>query len=177
MGHQVSICFAYSWSDFPVPELEFDSEEVQRIIGNLFGLAGSRDYPGEQPLRASVETAGQELEQRLGKVVDSFTSDLLFVHNILSLPVHPVATVALACLLEKTRIPCAAVHHDVLSEGAYKFAATCLYARMLLDRYFPPHLPNLSHWVINSRNRRILEKKGVAAGIIHHTMDFHHRMN
>ena len=177
MSHQISICSAYSWSDFPVLELEFDSEEVQRIMGNLFGLAGICDYPGEEQLRAAVETAGQELEQRLGKVVDSFTPDLIFVHNILSLPVHPAATVALARLLEKTGIPCAAVHHDVLSEGAYKFAATCPYARMLLDRYFPPHLTNLSHWVINSRNRRVLEKKGVAAGIIHDTMDFHHRMN
>ncbi len=176
MGHQVSICSAFSWSDFPVPELEFDSEEVQRIMRNLFGSEGIRDYSGEEELRTAVITAAEELEQRLDTVVDSFNPDLIFVHNILSLPVHPAATVALTRLLEKLGIPCAAVHHDILSEGAYKFNATCSYAQRLLDRYFPPRLPNLNHWVINSRNRRILEKKGVAAKVIHDTMDFHHRM-
>ena len=28
MGHQVAICSAYKWADFPIPSLEFDSEEV-----------------------------------------------------------------------------------------------------------------------------------------------------
>jgi len=176
LGHQVSICSAYSWSDFPLPELEFDSGEVRRIMGNLFGRGGIGDYQGESELRSAVEASVQVLERELGRIVHSVSPDLIFVHNILSLPVHPAATIALTGLLEKTGIPCAAVHHDVLSEGAYKFTATCPYAQQLLDDYFPPRLPNLSHWVINSRNRRILAKSSVVAKVIHDTMDFHYQL-
>ena len=176
LGHQVSICSAYSWSDFPIPELEFDSEEVRRFMRSLFGPAGISDYPGESELRTAVQASVQVLEGKLGRVVDSVAPDLIFVHNILSLPVHPAATIALTGVLEKTRIPCAAVHHDVLSEGAYKFTATCPYAHRILENYFPPRLPSLSHWVINSRNRRILEKKNVIAKVIHDTMDFHYQL-
>jgi glycosyltransferase involved in cell wall biosynthesis len=176
LGHQVSICSAYSWSDFPIPELEFDSEEVRRIMKDLFGPAGTSDYPGESELRTAVQALVRELESKLGRVVGGFAPELIFIHNVLSLPVHPAATIALTGLLEKAEIPCAAVHHDVLSEGAYKFTPTCPYAQQLLDDYFPPRLPNLSHWVINSRNRRILEKKNVVAQVIHDTMDFNHQL-
>jgi glycosyltransferase involved in cell wall biosynthesis len=176
LGHQVSICSAYSWSDFPVPELEFDSEEVRRIMRNLFGPAGISGYTGESELRTAFQASVQVSERKIGRVVDSAAPDLIFVHNVLSLPVHPAATIALTGLLEKTGILCTAVHHDVLSEGAYKFTATCPYAQQLLDDYFPPRLPNLSHWVINSRNRRILEKKSIVAKVIHDTMDFHYQL-
>ena len=34
MGHQVAICSAYNWADFPIPALEFDSEEVMQMMQN-----------------------------------------------------------------------------------------------------------------------------------------------
>ncbi len=177
MNHQAAICSAFAWSDYPVAELEFDSSEVQHLMRNLFGRGGILDYPGEGELRNAVEKSVQQIEQRLAEVVHSFLPDLIFVHNILCLPVHPAATIACTRLLDTSGIPCAAVHHDLLSEGAYKFYPTCRYARSLLERYFPPQLPHLSHWVINSPNRRILEKKGVAAGLVPDTMDYHHRID
>jgi len=171
MGHQVAICSAYNWADYPIPALEFDSKEVVQMMHSLFG-PGLVKFANEAELKRAFDIFLLQLKQELGKVITDFTPGVLFVHNILSLPVHPVATVALTELLRETRLPCAAIHHDILSEGAYKFTPTCNFAKSILERYFPPTIPNLRHWTINSRNQRALKKKGTEAKVIHDTMDF-----
>jgi len=175
MGHEVAICSAYDWADFPIPALEFDRKEVAEMVRNLFG-DGIVDLVGEAELRIAFDIAGQDLKQELGKTIKCFGPDLVFVHNVLSLPIHPVATVSLAGLLREQELPCAAIHHDILSEGAYKFVPTCNFAKSILDRYYPPIMPNLRHWTINNRNRIALEGKGVKAEVIHDTMDFDHKL-
>jgi glycosyltransferase involved in cell wall biosynthesis len=176
MGHQVAICSAYDWADFPIPALEFDSEQVMQMMHNLFGPR-LVDFAGEAELKRAFDIFCLELKQELGKVIMDFAPGILFVHNLLSLPVHPVATVALTELLRETGLPCAAIHHDVLSEGAYKFTPTCNFAKSILKGYFPPALPNLRHWTINSRNKRVLKKKGIEAKVIPDTMDFDQKLD
>jgi len=176
MGHEVAICSAYNWADFPLPALEFDSAEVMQMMQNLFG-PGLVDFASETELKRAFDASSLELRQQLGKVITDFTPGILFVHNILSLPVHPVATIALTHLLRETQLPCAAIHHDILSEGAYKFMPTCNFAKSILDEYFPPEMPNLRHWTINSRNQRALKKKGIEAKLIHDTMDFNQELD
>jgi hypothetical protein len=175
MGHEIGICSAYDWADFPVPALEFDREGVVLMVRNLFGTQMT-DFASEADLRGTFEASRLELKRQLGKVIEDFAPDLLFVHNLLSLPVHPVATVSLTELLREMKLPCAAIHHDILSEGAYKFTPTCNFARSILEEYYPPKMPNLKHWTINTRNKRSLEEKGVSVEIIHDTMDFDQRL-
>jgi glycosyltransferase involved in cell wall biosynthesis len=175
MGHEVYICSAYDWADLPIPALEFDREDVATMMRNLFGQAIT-DFAGEVELERAFGRAVADLKRELGQGIKALAPDMLFVHNMLSLPVHPVATVGLTELLAALRLPCVAIHHDVLSEGAYKFTPTCDFARSLLDGYFPPKMPNLSHWTINTRNQRALEARGVQAEVIHDTMDFRHRL-
>jgi len=176
MGHKVAICSAYDWADFTIPALEFDSEEVMLMMRDLF-RPGLVDLTSEAELKSAFDASLLELRQELGKVITDFKPDILFVHNMLSLPVHPVATVALAGLIRETRLPCAAIHHDVLSEGAYKFTPTCDFAKSILEGYFPPVLPNLRHWTINSRNQMALKNKGIQAEVIHDTMDFNQKLD
>ena len=176
MGHEVAICSAYYWADFPVPALEFDSEEVMRMMRNLFG-PDIADFASEAELKRAFDSSLMELKQKLRKVVDNFMPGVLFVHNILSLPVHPVATLALTELLKETGLPCIGIHHDVLSEGAYKFRPTHNFAQSILDEYYPPIISNLRHWTINSRNQRALKKRGIDAGVIHDTMNFDQRLD
>jgi hypothetical protein len=154
-----------------VPGLEFDSDDVSRTVSQLFG-GEVADPPPEPVVVREFDESKLELKRRLAGVVEDFRPDILFVHNILCLPVHPAATVALTELLRETGLPCVAIHHDVLSEGAYKFRPTGELARSILERYYPPAMPNLTHWTINTRNRKALEKKGVSAGLIHDSMDF-----
>ncbi|MFC1848263.1 glycosyltransferase [Chloroflexota bacterium] len=173
MGHEVKICSAYNWADFPVEGLEFESEEVVQMVQALFGPE-VLDSAGEIFLKKDFYEARVVLKKKLSKVVDGYRPDLLFVHNMLCLPIHPVATVSLTELVRERRLPCVAIHHDVLSEGAYKFTPTCAFAESILQDYYPPTIPNLSHWTINTRNRRALADRGVDARIIHDSMDFDH---
>ncbi|MGB2885158.1 MAG: hypothetical protein WBC47_06180 [Dehalococcoidia bacterium] len=175
MGHSVAICSAYDWADFPIHELEFDRGEVVRMVQNLFG-PGIMDFAGEAEIRSVFNISRLELKRQLGEVIKDFAPNILFVHNVLSLPVHPVATVSLAELLREQYLPCAAIHHDILSEGAYKFTPTCNFGRSILEGYYPPIMANLTHWTINTRNKIALAGKGVKANVIHDTMDFDHRL-
>jgi len=171
MGHIVAVCSACEWADFQIPDLEFDSEETMSMVGNLFNL-GIADVASEAELRSAFNTSRLELKRQLAAVIEDFAPDMLFVHNIFCLPIHPVATVSLAELLKEQKLPCAAIHHDILSEGAYKFNPTNNFARSLLEEYYPPALPNLRHWTINTRNKMALAEKGIQAEVIHDTMDF-----
>jgi glycosyltransferase involved in cell wall biosynthesis len=171
MGHRVAICSAYDWADYPIQALEFDSEEVMRMMRNLYGPALT-DFNSEDELKRAFNNSSLELKRHLSNVITDFAPGVLFVHNILCLPVHPVATTAITNLLRETQKPCTAIHHDILSEGAYKFTPTCSFAKSILDEYFPPTMSNLRHWTINSRNQTALKNKGIEAKVIHDTMDF-----
>lgn len=170
MGHEVAICSAYGWAEFPITSLEFDSEETRELMRNLFERM--EDFTSERELKGSFGVSMAELKQGFGGALRDFAPQVLFVHNILCLPIHPAATVALTELVQETGLPCAAIHHDILSEGAYKFRPTCQFAQSILDNYYPPQLPNIRHWTINSRNKNALAAKGVAANIIHDAMNF-----
>ena len=170
-GHDVAVSSAYSWSEFPIAALEFDRDAVTTMMHNLFG-SHIGDFDNEDALTHAFEASTAALRQDLRDVLEAFRPDVVFVHNLLCLPIHAAATVALTQLLRATQIPCVAIHHDILSEGAYKFSPTCGLARQLLDSYYPPRMSNLMHWTINTRNQRALAQRGVAASVIHDTIEF-----
>lgn len=176
MGHQAAICSAYFWADYPVTDLEFDSEEVSRMMLNLFGAEIS-DYKDEVRLKKAFGNSCRRLKKELKNVITSYMPGLILAHNMMSLPVHPVATVAFTDLLRETGLPCSAVHHDVLSEGAYRFKPTCDFAQMILDTYYPPSLPRLKHWTINNRNQKILRERGIDTGVMHDTINFNNTLS
>ena len=175
MGHKVAICSAYDWAEYPVPALEFDSDETRRMMRNLFERIS--DYASEHDLENDFQRSCAELRREFDNMIADFSPDMLFVHNVLCLPIHPAATVALTELIRDKKMPCAAIHHDILSEGAYKFRPTCGFARAVLEGYYPPTMDNIRHWTINTRNQRALKEKGVDAGVIHDSMDFDERLD
>lgn len=171
MGHQTAMCSAYSWADYPVPALEFDSEEVSKMMRNLYGAEIS-DYKDEAGLKDAFDKSCRKLKRELENVIKSYEPGVILAHNMMSLPVHPVATVALTELLRETGLPCSVVHHDILSEGAYKFKPTCHFAQTILNEYYPPSLPRLIHWTINTHNQKALQERGIETGVMHDTMNF-----
>ncbi|MEE8373754.1 MAG: hypothetical protein V3R87_08550, partial [Dehalococcoidia bacterium] len=56
MGHDVAVCSAYDWAEFPVPALEFDSEGATSVVRDLFG-ASMDDCAGESELKAEFDSA------------------------------------------------------------------------------------------------------------------------
>jgi glycosyltransferase involved in cell wall biosynthesis len=175
MGHKVAISSAYEWADYPLPSLEFDSDEIRRLMNNMY--QSMSDFADAKELESEFNKSVTLLEQGFSQATEDFSPDIVFVHNMLCLPIHPAATVALIHVLNKTRIPCTAIHHDILSEGAYKFKPTCDFADRILKECFPPEMPNLTHWTINSRNQIALKSKGIEAKVIHDTMDFTEKLD
>ncbi len=171
MGHEVAIASAYDWADMTIPELEFEDEHVVELMQRLFDPARRGEVSADK-VEATTKERAAALRSVFKMAFEEYAPDLIFVHNIFSLPIHPAATIALADLIRESGIPCAAIHHDVRSEGAYKFTPTCYYARRVLLDYFPPEMPNLRHWAINKRDRRFFRERGIPAELIHDTLDF-----
>ncbi len=176
MGHEIVVCSAYEWADFPVPDLEFDRAGVASMVRDLFG-PGMVEDADEIDIKKAFYKSCLALKKQFEKVTDDSAPDLVFVHNMFCLPIHPAATVSLTELIRDKKLPCVAIHHDVLSEGAYKFEPTCRFAESILREYYPPAMTNLSHWTINTRNKKALAERGVDARIIHDSMDFDHTLN
>jgi hypothetical protein len=173
MGHDVAVVSALPCATYPVPSLEYESSEVLKINRNLFG-GTIADFEDERALARAFNEMADRIRQDLDGVFSTYRPDLLLVHNMLCLPVHPAATVALTDLLGSTGCPCSATHHDIVSEGAYKFSSTCELARDLLARYFPPTGGNIKikHNTINTRNKVALKSRGIDASVVHDSMDF-----
>lgn len=170
-GHEVCICSAYDWADYSVPELEFDTDKTRNLMKNMFG-GYMTDYDNENELKSAFDSFKDIIKGKFTNVVNSCKQDMIFVHNMLCLPIHPAASVAFTELIKERSIPVTAIHHDILSEGAYKFEPSCDFAQSILNNYYPPKMENLIHWTINTRNKIALQKRGVEAEIIHDAMDF-----
>lgn len=89
MSHEVTVCSACDWAGFPIPALEFDSEEVMQMMHNSFGPR-LVDFASEAQLKRAVDISCLELKLELGKVIMDFTPGILFIHNPLFLPIHMV---------------------------------------------------------------------------------------
>ena len=107
-GHDVAVSSAYSWSEFPIAALEFDRDAVTTMMHNLFG-SHIGDFDNEDALTHAFEASTAALRQDLRDVLEAFRPDVVFVHNLLCLPIHAAATVALTQLLRATQIPCVAI--------------------------------------------------------------------
>ena len=53
-GHEVAVSSAYSWSEFPIAALEFDSDAVTTMMRNLFG-SHIGDFDNEDALTQAFE--------------------------------------------------------------------------------------------------------------------------
>ena len=171
MGHEVAMCSALAHATFPIPQLEFESEAVTRLRRDLFRESDA-DIPEEGYLLEIFQRQTDDLYKELHQVVASYHPDLVMVHNVFCLPLHLAATVALERVLSETQVPCAATHHDVLSEGAYTFQPSYPFIREILDQYFPPTGPRIRHATINTRNQKALAARGTQAVLMPDTMDF-----
>lgn len=61
MGNLVAICSAYDWAEFPLPALEFDSEETRKMMRNLFGRM--EDFATEAEFKPTCDFAKSILDR------------------------------------------------------------------------------------------------------------------
>ena len=82
MGHKVAISSAYEWAEYPLPLLEFDSDETRTLMSNMY--QSMNDFADAKELEAEFNKSMTQLEQGFTQAIEFFSPEIIFVHNILS---------------------------------------------------------------------------------------------
>lgn len=168
MGHEVFYCAGELDPGGPpglwVPEMHFTYPEARRIHDEAF------IGPAPEDLRARISEMAERLKEQLALFVMRFSIDVLFPQNALAIPMHIPLGVALTDFIAETAIPALAHHHDLYWERE-RFSHCAVPD--IVERAFPPDLPSVHHWVINSLAQRALQqRKGIEAQVIPNIFDF-----
>ncbi|NLX11343.1 MAG: glycosyltransferase family 4 protein, partial [Chloroflexi bacterium] len=171
MGHEAFYCAGELDADGPpgmlVPEMHFQHPMVQGIQRRAFD--GTAILPD---LNAEIQQQADGLASRLYAFIEDFRLDVLVVQNASAIPMQLPLGVAIHDVIEKTRIPAIAHHHDFYWERE-RFMVNRI--PHVLRHAFPAVLPSIQHVVISTVMQRELEiRYGVEATYIPNVFDFEH---
>lgn len=161
---------------FALPELDYSTPQVQ-----IFKASKRSALADGTRLENAFERQVRIIKSKLKALIREYRPHVIHIRNVLSLPIHPAATVAMAeCMAEHPTIGFLAQHHDFCFEdnfvpGDRKKAYELPYARIqrrveqaLL--YAPPHA---RHTVISSlMQKRLWEEYGIHATVVPDSLDF-----
>ncbi|NTU47230.1 glycosyltransferase family 4 protein [Candidatus Roizmanbacteria bacterium] len=174
MGHTVTTIADQSSLGADLSIRYFDYKRQADILdaqNNAFG--GSEEIGASYEL---IEAIAQSIEIKLEQFWTKKKFELLFVHNIFSLPVCIPATIAFYSFLKRhTDVAAVAVHHDFYWDPVRiaSFEPKDHYGLALLQTFFPPILPNLKHTVISTwEQNKLLEQRLIPSTVITDTFDF-----
>lgn len=161
---------------FRIPELDYTTPQVQALKGN--GTLGVQEAAGiEKAFEAQVQT----IQDALDEFIRRYSPQVIHLRNVLSLPIHPAATVAMtACIARHPEVHFLAQHHDFSFEDdfvpgdrkkIYEIPFPSIQQRV--EQALLYQSPNVHHAVINSlMQQRLLRDFGIQATIIPDTFDF-----
>jgi len=148
-----------------VPEMHFTHPEARWIHDHSFGTVEAAP-----DLLERIAAMAARLRAAIGRFVDDFSVDVLFVQNAVAIPMHVPLGVAIADFCAETGIPALAHNHDLAWERE-RFRVTCVPE--ILERAFPPNLPSVQHLAINSLAAHALrERRGIEATVFPNIFDF-----
>jgi len=132
-----------------------------------------RAFEGEAAdpeLDAQIEAQAAPLREAIRRFLRDFDIGLVIVENALAIPMNLPLGLALTDVLEEMGLPAIGHHHDFYWERP-RYQRTRV--RDLLDRCFPPDLPNMRHVVINSLAQDALRRRrGIESVVIPNVFDF-----
>jgi glycosyltransferase involved in cell wall biosynthesis len=164
---------------FVLSELDYSAPQVQ-----IFKRSTTGGLQNETTLQNTFENQVQVIKNKLEELIRQYHPQVIHVRNILSLPIHPAATVAMAeCITEHPAIGFLAQHHDFSFEDdflpgdrkkAFEIPSHSIQKRV--EEALLYTTPNVHHAVINSlMQRRLLEEYGIRAAVIPDSFDFETR--
>lgn len=178
LGWNVVECSADTTREngFLIPELDYSQPQVQ-----LFKKSKTGGLSHETALQHAFEHQVQVIKNKLGALIRQHQPQVIHVHNLLSLPIHPAATVAMAeCIAEHPAIGFLTQHHDFSIEDdflsgdrkrAYEIGSPGIQRRV--EEALLPSPAWVRHAVINSlMQRRLSEEYDIRATIIPDSLDF-----
>src|ERR1700730_9427234 len=180
-GWRVIECSADATGEnsFVMPEFDYTAPRVQ-----VFKVRGQGSDRDEKSIDKDFAIQVQSIKSRLLELVRLYHPQVMHVRNVLSLPIHPAATVAMAeFIAEHPATGFVAQHHDFAYEddflpGDRKKAYANPYPAIQerVEKALLYNAPNVRHAVINSLLRkRLAEEYGISAAIIPDSFDFEMR--
>ena len=181
LGWRVIECSADAIGEdsFVLPALDYTTPQVLAV---KFGEKGR--LQDEAQMVEDFEYQVRAIKVGLSELVRRFRPQVIHLRNMLSLPIHPAATVAMAEFIAEHRaIGFLAQHHDFSFEddfqpGDRKKAYQIPYPRIQqrVEEALMYSAPNVYHAVINSlMQKRLLAEYGILAAIIPDSFDFEAR--
>jgi glycosyltransferase involved in cell wall biosynthesis len=147
------------------PAAHFDGEDNRRLQSAAMGWSEPM-----ADLEAVIEARRTDLRRALGDFISEYSPDALMIQNASAIPMQLPLGLAIADVIEESGLPSIAHHHDFAWERE-RFGACAVPE--VLERAFPPVLPNLEHVVINQDARDELRRRcGVEATVLPNVMDF-----
>ena len=179
LGWRVLECSADATgqNSFVLPALDYTASQVQAFKVR----SGLQD---EVQIVKDFEHQVQAIKLGLRELVRQFKPQVIHLRNILSLPIHPAATIAMAeFIAEHPQIGFLAQHHDFSFEddfwpGDRKKAYELPYPQIQkrVEESLLYSAPNVHHAVINSlMQKRLWAEYGISAAIIPDSFDFETR--
>src|SRR2546423_3737799 len=178
LGWKVIECSADTIEEnsFVLPALDYTTPQVLAL---KFGEKGG--LQDEAQMVENFENQVQAIKRGLIELVRQFRPQVIHLRNMLSLPIHPAATVAMAeFIAEHPAIGFLAQHHDFSFEDeflpgdrekAYEIPFPSIQKRVEEALLYSP--PNVHNAVISSlMHRRLLEGFGIHAAVIPDSLDF-----
>ena len=147
------------------PLAHFKHPEILNIYRKCFGVQVRK-----RAMTRKIHDIKEVLKGHLYRFIRKYEIDLLVPQNSLTIPLNLPLGIALAELISETGLKTIAHHHDFFWERQhFKTNAVWEYLNMA----FPPHLPSISHVVINSSaDNQLSLRTGISATIIPNVMDF-----
>ena len=147
-----------------VPEAHFTYPEAIWLTDHAFG--STNPHP---EFDRRLDALSELLESRLITFIEQFKLDVLVAQNIFAIPMNLALSQAVYRVVEKTAIPIVAHHHDFYWERDYYRVNS---VKDLLEKVFPPRLPNVRHMVINTMAQKKLADLGVRSTVLPNILDF-----
>ncbi len=153
-----------------VKEMYHHLPESKRLNQNTFLRLSDYDADGYQDeLRRMTEV----LVERFREVILDNEINLILAENVWCVAANPAVAPALEIIRQELNIPAVAHNHDFYWERREGFTLTCAAAVELMDKYLPPHNPEIRHSVINSlAQKELLERKGIPSVVVPNVFDF-----
>ncbi len=181
LGWRVIECSADAVGEdgFVLPALDYTVPRVQAL--KVRKRVGVQD---EAEIARDFENQVQSIKDGLAELLRRYHPQVMHVRNLLSIPIHPAATVAMAeFIAEHPAIGFVTQHHDFSFEDdfrpgdrrkAYEIPYPEIQKRVEGALLFSA--PNVHHAVINSlMQKRLLAAFGIHADIIPDSFDFETR--
>jgi glycosyltransferase involved in cell wall biosynthesis len=149
--------------------LFFKDPSVRRLKRESF----VHKLTNEEKKRLKKEIIGmaQPIKKEIKKFIKENNISTLIVENVLSLPLNLQFAWAVTDVIDELKLSCLIRHHDPFWYRKY-FSRRQNNIPDIMERCFPPKLPNIVHVGINSAITQSLKKRGFDSVYMPNVVDF-----